>query len=123
MAKVLLVEDDEDVRYALAKFLRHSGHTVAEAVDGKQALAMVGREAFDIVITDIIMPEADGIEVVLEVRKRYPGLPIIAISGGGRIGQAEYLDAAQTLGASAVMQKPLDTDVLLKRIEELVSRG
>jgi DNA-binding NtrC family response regulator len=123
LAKTLLVEDDEDVRYALAKFLRHAGHTVSEAVDGKQAIALVGREAFDIVITDIIMPEADGIEVVLEVRKRHPGLPIIAISGGGRIGRAEYLDAAQTLGANAVMQKPLDTDALLELIEQQVSRG
>lgn len=121
MAKILLVDDDENVRYALAKYLRRAGHEVLEAQDGKMAIALLAGESFDAVITDIIMPEADGIEIIMAITDREPGLPVIAISGGGRIGQSEYLGMAKKLGATAVLEKPVDPDTLLSLIDQVVT--
>ncbi|MEW5770212.1 MAG: response regulator [Pseudomonadota bacterium] len=122
MAKILLVDDDVDVRYALGKYLHRAGHQVVEATDGAQALSLMATEAFDLVITDIVMPEADGIELILDIGRNTPGLPVIAISGGGRLGRAEYLDMAQGLGATAGLAKPVDPDELLALIDRLLPR-
>jgi CheY-like chemotaxis protein len=115
-----LVDDDADVRYALGKYLRRAGHEVVEAGDGKAALFLLKDDSFDTIVTDIIMPEADGIELVMAVRRRTPGLPIIAISGGGRLGSLNYLSMAAGLGAKIVLSKPVDPDTLLAAVDKVV---
>lgn len=119
MAKLLLVDDDADVRYALGKYLRRAGHEVVEAGDGKAALSLLKDHAFDTIVTDIIMPEADGIELVMAIRKRNPDLPIIAISGGSRLGSFNYLPMVAGLGAKVVLPKPIDPDVLLAAVDKV----
>lgn len=122
MAKLLLVDDDEDVRYALGKYLRRAGNEVVEAGDGKVALSLLENDTFDVLVTDIVMPEADGIELLLTVRQRMPDLPVIAISGGGRLGSFDYLPTAAGLGAKVVLHKPIDPDILLASVDELAKR-
>lgn len=119
MAKLLLVDDDEDVRYALGKYLRRAGHEVVEAKDGKAALSLLQADSFDTIVTDIIMPEADGIELVMAIRSRTPDLPIIAISGGGRLAGFDYLPMVAGLGAKVVLAKPVDPDTLLAAVDRV----
>lgn len=123
MATILLVDDDEDVRYALAKVLRRGGHVVDVAEDGRQALARLAVGGVNLVISDIIMPEFDGIELLRQVNALFPELPVIAISGGGRIGKAEYLTLATCLGARRTLQKPIEPDELLREVGAVVGAG
>ncbi|MDH3279699.1 MAG: response regulator [Gammaproteobacteria bacterium] len=121
MAKILFVEDDEIVRYALCKYLRRAGHEIIEAQDGAVALKLAADERFDIVITDIIMPTVEGVELIMRLNQSHPQLPIIAISAGGRVGRGEYLSVAADLGASATMAKPVDEEELLRLIGTLTA--
>lgn len=123
MAKVLLVDDDDDVRYALGKYLRRAGHEIVEAANGKAALILLATDRFDTVVTDIIMPDADGIELTIAVAREYPALPVIAISGGGRGNRMDYLRMAKGLGAKATLPKPVDPDELLALIDQVASPG
>ena len=121
MAKILFVDDDEAVRYALGKYLRRAGHDVCDAEDGERALALVAQERFDIVITDVIMPNVEGMELITRLSREQPSLPIIAISGGGRVGRAEYLSLTKFLGANATLEKPVDEEALLELIQQLAA--
>ena len=85
MARILLIDDDDSVRRALRLTLTEFGHTVIEARDGQEGLKLFPQANADLVITDIVMPEKDGIEVLIELRKKQPPVNIIAISGGGRL--------------------------------------
>jgi CheY-like chemotaxis protein len=117
---ILVVDDVEAFARLLADGLRESGHAVACASDGKDAAAMLGRVKFDLVITDIIMPAADGYELIDQVRKIQPQVRIIAMSGGGKLyDPGAVLGAAQQSGADAVLQKPFGPDVLKREIERL----
>jgi len=121
MAKVLLVDDDELVRYSLARLLRKAGHEVIET--GKPLLVpeMIQQDTPDILITDIVMPDQDGIGLIRDVKKNNPSLPILAISGGGRMIGKEYLGVAKDLGANAVLEKPVDNEELLAFVNQLVA--
>ena len=77
----------------------------------------------DLVITDVIMPNVDGIEVLNAMKKEYPNIPVIVISGGGRVSADMYLKSAKVLGARAIMQKPIDNDLLLKTIDEVLAES
>lgn len=123
MARILFVDDDEMVRYALGKYLHRAGHDVTAATDGGEALKHVAEQSFDIVVTDIIMPNVEGVELIVQLLKEHPGLPIIAISGGGRVGRQEYLSLAEALGVRATLPKPLDPDTLLELIGQIVVDG
>ncbi|MDH5749157.1 MAG: response regulator [Rhodospirillales bacterium] len=118
MAKVLLVDDDELVRYALGAVLRKAGHEVIEEPNGKKVMAVIAAQSPDIIVTDIIMPEQEGTETIMIVHNEYPDLPIIAMSGGGRNSCEEYLDAAKAFGAVATLNKPFDETVLLSLIKQ-----
>lgn len=118
MSKILLIDDDDQVRYALKKYLNLAGHEIAEASNGTDGFRLAAQQHFDLVLTDIVMPDTDGIELIRQITSSKPELPIIAISGGGRIGQSEYLDVARQLGAVAVLPKPLDPDELLAVISQ-----
>lgn len=122
MTKILLVDDDEMVRYSLERYLTRSGYDVTVADDGSSALTAVGNDTFDLVITDIVMPRIEGMELITTLHRLRPDLPIVAISGGGRISQAEYLTTAEVLGVNATLAKPFDPDELVKIVERVLSR-
>jgi DNA-binding response OmpR family regulator len=123
MARILLIEDDDSVRYMLGQTLTHFGHTVIEARNGKEGLELFQSASADLVITDIVMPEKEGLEVLMALRKEQPPVKIIAMSGGGRGVAADYLRAAKLMGAAKVLTKPFSTDVLIAAINEVLSAG
>lgn len=105
------------LRLTLAEF----GHTVIEAGNGVEGLAKFPAEGVDLVITDIVMPEKEGIEVIMELRKKHPQLKVMAISGGGRIGSVDYLLIAKFLGAAKVLAKPFSNQELMMTVNDLLS--
>ncbi len=107
MAKILLIEDDKVVAASLATFLKKDGHAVETVHDGLHGMAAVEAEAPDIVVTDVFMPEMDGLEAIRELRSKKPGLPVIAISGGGTLSSTDALRMAHALGAKEILTKPI----------------
>lgn len=118
MVKVLVADDEDMVRMVIKQTLAKAGIDVIEAGDGREALEMQAKEPADVLITDIIMPEQEGIETIVQMRKDYPDLPIIAMSGGGRIGATDYLQAASEFGARHVLEKPFDRKELLLAVQD-----
>jgi len=118
MKKVLVIDDDALVRDTIVRILERKGYTVLVAADGVRGLRMFHAEHPDLVITDIIMPEKEGLETIREIRGKQPDTKIIAISGGARIGNMDFLRMAGELGASEIMPKPFDPADLVN----LVSR-
>ncbi len=116
MTCVILAEDEDDVRYALSLALRKSGFEVIEAKNGKDNTIEQGLASADVVVTDILMPDRDGIELIVDLRARAPDLPVIAISGGGRVSGADYLETAEALGVFATFQKPFDKNDLIAAV-------
>lgn len=124
MHKVLLVDDDAALRATLRDMLEELDCEVAEAEDGEVASRMLQTEKPALVITDILMPNQEGIETIAEMRKAYPELPIVAMSGGGSTGNMTFLDYARQLGANASLQKPIGFDTLASTVDTLLpSRG
>ncbi len=107
MPSVLLIDDDHRVRSTLRDMLEELDFSVAEAEDGQKAMTMLKRAAPDIVITDILMPNQEGIRTIADIRKSHPSLPIIAISGGGSTGNLTFLEIAKKLGADRALSKPI----------------
>ena len=116
-ASVLVVDDEAGIRELFALTLAGAGYEVAEAEDGKAAMAVLGERRFDLLITDLVMPEREGIETIREVRKRWPDLKILAVSGA--FGGA-YLKPAKALGANATLPKPVSRDQLIASVRELL---
>jgi DNA-binding response OmpR family regulator len=121
MARILLIDDDDSVRGMLLQTLTHFGHTVIEARNGKEGLELFRDAKADLVITDIVMPEKEGIEVLMELRKKHPPVKVIAISGGGRQSMANYLHIAKHLGAAKVLGKPFSNGVLMAAVNEVLA--
>src|SRR5215469_3277339 len=117
--KILVIDDDHLVRYTLSKILQRNGYDVVTASDGKRAMTVFRAEHPDAVITDIVMPEQEGAETILLLRKERPEVRIIAISGGARTGNLDYLDMARALGADDVIRKPFEAEELLSRLARL----
>ena len=117
--KILVIDDDHLVRYTLSKILQRNGYDVVTASDGKRAMTVFRAEQPDVVITDIVMPEQEGAETILLLRKERPEVRIIAISGGARTGNLDYLDMARALGADDVIRKPFEAEELLSRLARL----
>lgn len=118
MSRILIVEDTRLMRDSLVDVLTASGHAVTTADNGVEAVDMIAEgAAFDIIITDIIMPEMDGIQAILEIQTMQPDARIIAISGGSaRMEKAQGLETASRLGAVAVLEKPFEVDALLAAV-------
>jgi DNA-binding response OmpR family regulator len=123
MARILLIDDDDAFRGMLRKLLTHFGHTVIEGRNGKEGLKLFGHAHADLVITDIVMPEKEGIEVLMELRQKQTPVKIIAMSGGGRGMAADYLLLAKRMGAAKVLTKPFSHEVLMAAINELLAEG
>lgn len=120
MARILLIDDDEYVRSMLRQLLLYHGHTVVEANDGREGLKLFDNGSTDLVITDLVMPETEGFEVLAKLRTLQPRVKIIVITGGVRGKTADYLDMALHLGADKVLAKPFPHAVLLEAIHELL---
>ena len=121
MSTILIIEDDTDLRRMLVKLLEREDFRVLEAGTGLEALQILDYFIPDLVITDIIMPDQDGIGTINELKKRYPEIKIIAISGGGRMLSKDYLGIAKILGAHYTFSKPFDTKIFLNKVHELIS--
>ncbi|HCT99164.1 MAG TPA: response regulator [Methylococcaceae bacterium] len=121
MAKILIIDDDADIRELLTLVLQQDHHDVFVAEDGQRGIAFHQQEKFDVIITDIVMPNKDGVEFILELAEHGDGTPIIAISGGNRdVGGEFNLVSAQTLGVNAILKKPFDTDELREMITRIL---
>lgn len=121
MAGILIVEDDKELREMLKLSLVRRKHVVFEAENGRDAITHFKPSITDLVVTDLIMPEEDGLKVIIKLREMKPSIKIIAISGGGKAGPGSYLNLARALGADAIYSKPFSTNDLISRIEELLS--
>jgi CheY-like chemotaxis protein len=126
MASILVVDDEPDVAEAIQSVLEHAGFTVVTANSAQHGLAAVEQQSFDVVVTDIIMPKVNGLELIRRLRTRYPRVRVIAISGGGSFGPLSlkpeaisthaFIAAARDAGAEEVLTKPFDMDDLLAAV-------
>jgi CheY-like chemotaxis protein len=117
---VLVIDDDETIRVLLRTILEREGYRVVDAPDGDKGLRQYQESPTDVVITDLIMPGKEGIETIRDLRKKFPHVKIIAVSGGGRIGPESYLKMAKGVGALRTLSKPFDRMVLLKTVQEVM---
>jgi len=132
MAKVLIVDDDRDVRESMAKILRRAGHEVTLAESGAAGTEAIGRDGADIIITDIIMPAQNGVDFIRQLRSSGCTTPILAISGGGNLAPegylpqaittTAYLAAAEKYGANATLTKPFGRQELLDIVNSVLAR-
>lgn len=114
--RALVIDDDDLVRATIVSILESAGYAVIQAEDGQRGLQLFQLHAVDLVVTDILMPTKEGIETIAAIRQQDRAVRIIAISGGGAIGAASVLDAAQHLGADAVLSKPFSKAALLAKV-------
>lgn len=121
MPGILIVEDEKDLREMLKISLLRRKFTVYEAENGKDAINHFKPSITDLVITDIIMPDEDGLKVIIKLRELKPTIKIIAISGGGKAGPGSYLHLAKALGADAIFSKPFSINDLITKMEELLT--
>jgi CheY-like chemotaxis protein len=121
-ASVLVVDDDPLQRAIICEVLCGRSYDCAEASDGDLALASLTRAPADVVVIDMLMDRKDGVETIIEIRKRWPAIRIIAISGGGHSLDSGYLlDTARALGAHAALRKPIDRIELRSLVEDLLA--
>lgn len=120
MTGILIVEDDKDLREMLKLSLTRRSFTVLEAENGREAITHFKPLVTDLVVTDIIMPEEDGLKVIMKLREIKPSIKIIAISGGGKAGPGSYLNLAKALGADHIYSKPFSIIEMISRIEALL---
>ncbi len=117
---VLVIDDENGVREVISESLKVCGYQVMQAENGRAALALIGQgRKPDVVITDLIMPEQDGMETILSIRQKFPDVRLVAISGGGRRNSVDFLMLAEDLGADIALPKPLDMDELERVVGEL----
>ena len=121
MANILVIEDDSSFRNVLVQMLEREGYDVRQAENGNQAISLCDDFVPDLVITDIIMPDKEGLETIQELLLSFPGIKIIAMSGGGKFGPDSYLPLAQKLGAKKTLQKPFMRDDLLMTVSEVLN--
>ena len=120
-SEILIVEDDEALCETIKLRLEHAGYQTRIAHDGKLGFKMIQESKPTLVITDIIMPEIEGLEFIKMIREAYSNLPIIAVSGGGRMKPDGYLRAALNFGASKLLTKPFTNEELLEAVQGLLS--
>lgn len=119
--RILIIDDDEQIRIILKQLMEWAGYEVMAAENGKVAMDIQREKPADLVITDLIMPEQEGLETISRLRKEFKDIKIIAISGGGRIGPEAYLPAALELGADRVFTKPFEIETVLGAVKELLA--
>jgi CheY-like chemotaxis protein len=120
MAGVMIVEDDAALRELLRDSFEKRKYTVITAADGREAIARFRPSVVDLVITDLLMPEEDGLMVIMKIREIKPSAKLIAISGGGKAGPGSYLQMASKLGADHILPKPFLPSELIQKVKELL---
>lgn len=123
MARILLMDDDEQLRRLLQRVLEGAGHVVFAAGDGNAGLALLEAVDPQVVVTDIVMPDREGLETIGELRKRRPDLPVVAMSGNCDAGSGDYLRIAAALGARRTLGKPFAPQALVDAVAELLGQG
>jgi CheY-like chemotaxis protein len=118
MARILIIDDEPQIRSMLRLMLERVGYEVAEAPDGIEGIRRYRENPADLIITDLIMPNKDGIGMIIDLKKEFPKVKIIAMSGGGVNRPEGYLDGAKKLGATRTLTKPIDRDEMLKAVKE-----
>ena len=121
MINILVIDDELQVREILQHMLEMKGYSVLLAEDGEEALEKCKNHDIDLMIVDMVMPKKSGLDTIKEVKRAYPDIKIIAISGGYLIGPKRYLDNAKTFGADRFFEKPFSSGEMLGAIEELVA--
>ena len=122
MAKILIVDDECEIRKMLQRVLGRSGHELFEASNGEEAMEQLRQESHELVITDIVMPEKEGLETIMQIRRDFPHVKIIAMSGGGRVAATNYLEMAQRVGADRIFEKPFDRTDVINAVRELLGQ-
>ena len=120
MASILVVDDDPQIGKLLQKVLGRAGHEVVIAMNGNEGVRVFREGNFDLIITDLIMPEKEGLETIMELRQEFPDTKIIAMSGGGRIGPDSYLKMANRLGAKKTLTKPFGCEDILSAVNGML---
>lgn len=120
MKKILLVDDEGAIRSMVSVVLKGEDRVFVEASNGTEAQAFLAADSYDLVISDVIMPDCDGIELVMSIRRKQPDVPVIVMSGGGRVQANHYLNLAEKLGAAKVFEKPFDTVALRATVNEIL---
>ncbi|MBY0586276.1 response regulator [bacterium] len=121
-ARLLVVEDQDDTRTLLVETLQEKGYEVFESSSGADVARLAAQQSFDLIITDILLPDKDGLEVILEIRKRDPKMRFLAISGGGQtLSAQDCLYSAQAFGAQMVLRKPFQNQTFLNAVETILS--
>ena len=118
MARILIADDEELLRQTLRYALESEGHEVFEAGNGVQCLDVLKSQPVDLVVTDIVMPEKEGIELIKEIRRDFPEMRILAISAGAWGGKFDYLDTAAKMGAHAVLAKPFSATQIREAVRD-----
>ena len=120
MSCVLIIDDDENMLRLMRKILERKGYEVLDTPDGRKGMKLCRSGHVDLVITDIVMPEMEGLEVIMALRQEMPDIKIIAISGGGRIQSGDYLELASLLGANISLSKPFNPSELIDAVRALI---
>jgi CheY-like chemotaxis protein len=120
MPKILLVDDDDAYRGVLSTILTKVGYEIVAVANYDEAIFSSAAEGVDLVITDIVMPGRDGVEIIETLKRRQPELKIIAMSGSGRIVTTKYLKTATEHGADAIIDKPFSTEQLIRLLEKFL---
>jgi CheY-like chemotaxis protein len=123
MKRILVADDNRSLRQALTETLRRAGYEVLAAEDGAAAVTLYREQAFDLVIVDLIMPEKEGLETIMELRQLQPALKIIAMSGGGLREADDYLPIARHLGAAKTLSKPFAPEEMLEAVANLIGQS
>lgn len=122
--RVLVVDDNPDIRGFIEVLLEGAGYEVACAGDGDEALGLLRERGADIVITDLFMPERDGLETIQALKRHFPGIGVVAISGDRRTaGEVDYLSVAEVAGADCVLRKPFSSQALFEAVRSAAARG
>jgi len=122
VARILIMDDEEEIRSIIRRALTMAGHEIIEAEDGAVGLRLFQASSFDMVITDLLMPEKEGIETILELREEHPDLRILVVSGGMAGDREGPLADAVSLGADAAVAKPFTVAELLEAVDGLLAR-
>ena len=118
MPSILIIDDDDSLRDSLRRALHKEGYTLVEANEGRSALKLLEHLSPDLILLDMFMPEKDGLETIMELRRTHPGIRVIAMSGGGFKGTVDVLHVAKKLGVRRTLSKPFTREQLLDAVRE-----
>lgn len=121
MVRILIIDDEDLVQDTVGRILGSDGYEVQRSANGSEGIKRCSEEAFDVVITDLIMPGQEGVETIASLRRRHPRIKIIAMTGGSRVGHTDVLQLARKAGADRGIRKPFEPDDLLSAVRALVS--